>query len=171
MNTLHSIAKIIDSLNIFIGKLISWLVPIIMLEMIYEIIARYIFNAPTNWSYDISYMLGGTFFWLGAAYTLLIGKHVRVDIFYTRFSPRVRAGIDVVLMTTFFFPLFIALLYYALPWSYQSWVSGEKSLETFWRPIVYPFKAILSLGLILLLLQGAANFIKNILILSERRAL
>lgn len=168
---MNSFLKGIDNLSEASGKGVSWLILILTFAMGYEVVARYLFNAPTKWAYDISYMLGGTFFFIGVAYTLRVGGHVRIDIFYSRFSPRVQAIIDVIFMLIFFFPLWSMLLYRLIPYVYNSWKIGERTLESFWRPPIYPFKTVVLVGVLLLLLQGLAEFIRKLVVVVKGNSL
>ena len=152
----------IDSTNQRVGNATKWLVLILTVVMVFDVIMRYFFNAPTVWGFDISYMLGGTFFILGMGYTLLKDKHVRVDVFSAKFSARTRAYIEVILSLLIFFPAFGLLLYQIIPYVLRSWLDQEKSLESFWRPPIYPFKTALLIGVALLLLQGFAVLIRNL---------
>ena len=162
MEKIRTIVRCIDRISEWTGKIIAWLVLIMTLEMAYEVIARYFFNAPTKWSFDVSYMLGGTFFLMGACYTLRLGGHVRIDIFYAKFSAKTQAKIDAVLTLIFFFPMWVLLLYKLVPYVYQSWQIWERALESFWRPPIYPFKTVMPVRVLLLLLQGIAEFIRSI---------
>ncbi len=158
----------IDSTNQRVGNITKWLILILTVVMVYDVFMRYLFNAPTVWGFDISYMLGGTFFILGMGYTLLKDKHVRVDVFSARFSARTKAYIEVILSLVLFFPAFGLLFYQLVPYVLRSWMDQEKSLESFWRPPIYPFKTALLLGVALLLLQGFALFIRNLRIISKK---
>jgi len=160
--------KWIDSVNEWVGRGIKWLILILTVVMVLDVIMRYLFNAPTVWGFDVSYMLGGTFFILGMGYTLLKDKHVRVDVFSAKFSARTKAYIEVILSTLIFFPAFGLLFYQLLPYVYRSWVDQEKSLESFWRPPIYPFKTALLIGVALLLLQGFALLIRNLRVISKK---
>ena len=137
----------------------------------YEVFMRYLLNAPTKWAFDISYMLGGTFFLVGASYTLWMKGHVRIDIFYSRFSPRNQALIDVIFALIFFFPLWVGLFCKLIPYVYMSWQLGERSLESYWRPPIYPFKTVIPIGVFLLLLQGIAEFIRSLFMLIKGKRL
>ena len=164
MGTVSALIEGIDRLSEWTGKGVSWIVLILTAAMGFEVIARYAFNAPTKWAYDISYMLGGSFFLMGAAYTLRVGGHVRIDVIYNRFSPRIQAIIDLAFTLVFFFPLWGMLLYTLVPYVYHSWEIGERTLESFWRPPIYPFKTVMPVGVLLLLLQGLAEFIRSLTI-------
>lgn len=159
----------IDRINDRAGNWSKWLVVALTLILTFEVVMRYAFNSPTIWAFDFSYMLGGAFFALGMGYTLLHHSHVRIDIISTRFPVRTRAAIDVLLAATLFFPSFGLLLYHLVPYVYDSWVTGERSLESFWRPPIYPFKAVFLVSVVLLLLQGLASFIRNLCTLASKR--
>jgi len=162
---------IIDSISEATGKGVSWFVVILTAILGYEVMMRYAFNAPTKWAYDISYMFGGSFFLLGACYTLKMKGHVRIDIFYGQFSLRTQALIDVIFALIFFFPLFFGLLYFLIPHVYMSWQLAERSMESYWRPPIYPFKTVMPIGVFLLLLQGIAEFIRSLFVLIKGRPL
>jgi TRAP-type mannitol/chloroaromatic compound transport system permease small subunit len=160
----------IDRLNERAGHIAKWLIVILTCILVYDVVLRYAFNAPTVWAFDISYMLGGSFFTLGMGYTLLKKSHVRIDVIAGRFSARTQALLDVILGLTVFFPSFLLLLYHLAPYVYDSWATGESSLESFWRPPIYPFKTVLLISVILLLLQGFAELVRSIRILRAGRA-
>src|SRR3982751_6284717 len=83
--------KVLDSISVGSGKLVAWLIVPMVASLVYEVIARYLFNAPTEWAYDMTFMLYGTFFMLGAAYTLQQKGHIRTDSLYIDWSPRRQA--------------------------------------------------------------------------------
>jgi TRAP-type mannitol/chloroaromatic compound transport system permease small subunit len=155
----------IDRINERAGHIVKWLIVILACVLVYDVVLRYAFNAPTVWAFDISYMLGGSFFTLGMGYTLLKKSHVRIDVISGRFSARTQALLDVVLGVTVFFPSFLLLLYHLVPYVYDSWATAESSLESFWRPPIYPFKTMLLISVVLLLLQGFAEFVRSLRIL------
>ena len=157
--------RVIDSISEWSGKTVSWLVLVLTVMLGYEIVMRYVFNAPTKWAFDLSYMVGGSYFMLGEAYTLLKKRHVRIDIFYVRFSPRKQALVDVIFYVLFFFPLWGGLLYALIPYVYLSWAIGERSMQGYWMPILYPFKTVMPVAVSLFLLQGVADFLRSVLLL------
>ena len=167
MTKIDRLLRVIDSISEWSGRTVSWLVLVLTLVLGYEIVMRYVFNAPTKWAFDISYMLGGSYFMLGEAYTLLKKRHVRIDIFYMRFSPRKQALVDVAFYVLFFFPLWGGLLYALIPYVYLSWVIGERSMQGYWMPILYPFKTVMPVAVFLFLLQGVADFLRSVLFLSK----
>jgi TRAP-type mannitol/chloroaromatic compound transport system permease small subunit len=157
---LRTVLRYIDRTSEITGKAVSWLAVLVTLALCYEVGSRYLFGSPTAWAFDISYMLGGTLFTIGAAWTLKTGGHVRVDVIYSRFSPRQRAILDTLLMAVLFFPLWIMLLGVSIPYVQFSWQIQERSLESFWRPPIYPFKTVMPIALFLFVLQGAAQWIR-----------
>src|SRR3954468_12951085 len=100
------------------GVCIAWLNIPLVLAVAFEVIARYAFGAPTIWSFDVTYMLYGTIFMLGAAYALHKGAHIRTDFFYEKWSVKTRGMVDSISYVVFFFPSLIMLL--AASWS-EAW--------------------------------------------------
>jgi TRAP-type mannitol/chloroaromatic compound transport system permease small subunit len=164
MKLIRRIIKTIDAISEFSGKAIIWLVMVLTAVIAYEIFSRYLLNQPTKWAFDLSYMIGGTFFLLGEAWTLRKRQHVRIDIFSSRFSPENRAIIEIIFYLVLFFPLWGGILYTLVPYVLFSWDIGEKSMQGYWQPIIYPFKTVMPIGVFLLLLQGVAELLRNIVI-------
>ena len=165
MGKIEKIIKIIDSISEFTASLIAWLVFAFTMLLGYEVIARYVFNSPTIWSYDLSYMIGGSYFLLGEAYCLLKRKHVRIDIFYSNFSRRKQAWIDLIFMMIFFFPLWAGLLYALIPYVSRSWKMAERAVGGTWMPPIYPFKTVMPVAIFLFVLQGIAEFLRSLLVI------
>jgi TRAP-type mannitol/chloroaromatic compound transport system permease small subunit len=146
----------IEALSTATGWLAGWLIFPMTLAMSWEVVARYYFNAPTRWAYDLTYMLYGSQFMLAAAYTLLKGGHIRTDVFFERWSARTRALIDGVSYVLFFFPGLAFVLYAGAVEAHFAWQIGERSAA---GP-VYLLKAVIPLTAALLMLQGLAELIK-----------
>jgi TRAP-type mannitol/chloroaromatic compound transport system permease small subunit len=170
MGILPSIARVIDSISTGIGKAAAWLIIPNVLALVYEFIARYLVGSPTNWSYEVTYFLYGSHFLLGAAYALSIKAHIRIDIFYQRFSPRLQAIIEIIGYLVFFFPAVGLLVYAGAEFTIQSFEMGEKSGLSPWRPYLYPYKAVVLSAIFFLFLQGIAEFIKNLELAGKRKA-
>src|SRR5213592_3468220 len=152
----------IDRFTDTTGVWIAWLNLPLVLAVSYEVIARYAFNAPTIWSYDLTYMLYGTIFMLGSAYALHKGAHIRTDFLFEKWSTRTQGLIDSIAYIVFFFPSLIVFL--AVGWE-QGWYAfqiGETSEQTPWRPILWPFKMVIPLTCLLLLIQGVYETIKSV---------
>jgi TRAP-type mannitol/chloroaromatic compound transport system permease small subunit len=153
--------RIIDKFTDATGTLVAWLnVPLVMI-VAWEVFARYAFNAPTIWSFDLTYMMYGTIFMLGSAYALHKGAHIRTDFFFEKWSVRTKGIIDATAYIVFFFPgIFVFLL---VSWG-EGWYAfeiGETSEQTPWRPILWPYKMVVPLACLLLLIQGVSETIKS----------
>lgn len=154
------LAGAIDALTRFCGKAIAWLILPMVLSLVWEVVARYFFDAPTIWAYDMTFMLYGTFFMVGSAWTLQRGGHIRTDVYYSKWSPRTRARVDLACYAILFFP---AIAVFAdLTWDYfwRSFQQNERIVTSPWLPIVWPFKFAMPLAAALLLLQGIAECIR-----------
>lgn len=144
------------------------MIPILILELVYDTIARYVFNSPTEWSYDVSYMLYGAVFMLGSAHTLQVDRHVRIETLYARLSQRGKALIDALGYLFFFFPVMTAMVYFGGKFAHRSWQMLEKSSDSMWQPPIYYFKTLLPLAALLILIQGIIQFIRCVLILVRK---
>lgn len=159
---LQRMLRRIDQLSLWVAKAISLAVLIMVLTIAYDVILRYVFRAPTVWQYDTSYMLGGSVILLGSGYVHLKRRHVRVDLFYNRFSPRTRLILDILFTLIFFFPLLTGLIIVSADHALQAYKVKEFSEVGFWRPLMWPFRSVIPFGLAVLWLQGLANFIRDI---------
>jgi TRAP-type mannitol/chloroaromatic compound transport system permease small subunit len=153
---------VIDTFSEWTGKAVAWLILPLVFGLTYEGVARYLFNAPTMWAFDLSYMLYGSLFMLGAHYTLLKGAHIRTDMLWDKFSPRTKGRIDAIAYVFFFFPAMILLFYASVDEAWASWRMGELSEQTAWRPALWPFKAVVPLTALLLLVQGVSELLKSV---------
>lgn len=152
--------KIIDQISEKSGKAISFLMIPLGAVILFEIIARYLFNRPTIWVHETAQMIYGAYVILLGAYVLKDGGHVNVEILYGRFSPRTKAVIDLFTWLLFFF--FCGLLLvkgWEMAW--DSFVVRETEPTSF-APPVYPIKMMIPLGALLILLQGLAKFLRDL---------
>jgi TRAP-type mannitol/chloroaromatic compound transport system permease small subunit len=154
---------IIERLNAAAGRAFGWCILILTLAIAYEVFARYLFLAPTDWAFDASYMLYGALFMMAGAYTLARAGHVRGDFIYRYWSPRTQAWIDLVLYFLFFFPGILALIYAGYHFAWLSWLMNERSAFSPRGPVIYPFKALIPIAGTLMLLQGIAEVMRCIL--------
>jgi TRAP-type mannitol/chloroaromatic compound transport system permease small subunit len=158
---LVAIVGAIDGLSLWSGRVFCWLIVPLVVGLTYEVLARYVFHAPTIWAYDVAYMLYGSHFMLGAAYTLYKGGHIRTDIFYQNWSVRTRGAVDAILYLFLFFPGVALFFWMGLQEALHSWDIREVSDASPWRPIIYPFKAVIPIALALLFIQGVSEFLKS----------
>jgi TRAP-type mannitol/chloroaromatic compound transport system permease small subunit len=160
-SALHRTIRGIDAFSDWSGKALAWLTVPMMFGLVIEVIARYLFGHPTIWAYDVTYMLYGSLFMLGAAYALYRKAHIRTDMIYMRLPVRRQGLIDATLYILFFFPGMLFFLVASWEYFMTSWQQGEIVLGA-WGPPIYPFKAVLPLSAALLLIQGVSELLKSL---------
>ena len=126
---------------------------------------RYVVGAPTTWAFDASYILYGTLFMMAGAYTLCRNGHVRGDFLYRTWPPRMQASMDLALYFLFFFPGILAFIYSGYNFAALSWQMREHSAFSPAGPPIYPFKTLIPVTGVLLLVQGIAEVIRCVLCL------
>ena len=154
--------QLIDRFTEWTGIVTAWLMVPLVAAVTYEIVARYAFAAPTIWSFELTYMLYGAMFMLGAAYALRVGAHIRTDFFWERWSARTRGIIDSVAYVVFFFPGILLFLWVGWDEAWYAYEMQELSEQTPWRPVLWPLKAAIPLAAALLLLQGCSELAKSL---------
>jgi TRAP-type mannitol/chloroaromatic compound transport system permease small subunit len=154
--------RVIDRFAELCGVAVAWLLVPLIAAVVYEVVARYAFDAPTIWSFDVTYMLYGAMFMLGAAYALRVGAHIRTDFFWERWSLRTRGVIDTIAYVVFFFPGIALFLWVGWDEAWYAYEIGEMSEQTPWRPLLWPLKACIPLAAALLLLQGISELTKSL---------
>ena len=160
---LVSIVRFIDYwIGEWSGKIFAWFIIPMAGGLAYEVFARRFFNSPTIWAYELTYQLYGSHFMLGAAYTLYKGKHIRTDLFYEKFSVKRQGWVDAVLYLFFFFPGIIFFFLAGWDEALHAWEIKELSDATPLRPPLYPFKTVIPVTAVLLLLQGVSELLKSI---------
>ena len=157
---LEGIVYLVDGLNSAIGKTYGWCILVLTFTTSYEVFARYIFGAPTEWAFDASYMLYGTLFMMGGAYALARNAHVRGDFIYRSWSPRRQATMDIVLYILFFFPGMLAFVYSGYGFAELSRRMNEHSSASPNGPIVWPFKWLIVIVGCLMVAQGIVEVIR-----------
>lgn len=153
--------KIIDSINEFIGKAVSFMLVLLTLLVVYEVVMRRLIGSPTIWTFEISKQLYGCYFMLMAGYALLHGSHISVDVIYSAISTKKQALCDVFSYLVFFFPFCIVILIEGTKYAASSWMMCEKSPSIF-APPLYPIKTIIPVMAFLLLIQGIAVFVRRL---------
>lgn len=151
-----------DAVSAWFGKTFSWLVILMTFGMSYEVMVRYLFNAPTPWALDMSFMMYGTLFMIGGAYTLSRGGHVRGDFLYRTWEPRRQALVDLILYVLFFFPGMLALVFAGWKYASRSWSYGEVSVNSPAGVPIYQFKTVIVVAGILMIIQGIAQMMRCI---------
>ena len=152
----------IDGFSIRVGEIIAWLTLPLMLAMAYEIFVRYAFTAPTDWAYDISRMLYGAMFMIGAGYALQKGVHIRSDFLYRNWSVRTQAMVDITMYVFLFLPAMLIAIWVSTEWAWKAIENGERGMDTTWMPYLGPIKAALPVGILFLMIQGVSELLKAI---------
>ena len=152
-----------DRLSGWFGKAFAWLILVMAIGVGYEVVARYGFNAPTSWAFDLSYITYGTLFMMGGAYTLSRGGHVRGDFLYRLWRPRTQARVELVLYFLFFFPGVLALIISGWKYAERSWRYMEVSVNSPAGIPIFQFKTVIVAAGILLLIQGIAQVFRCII--------
>jgi len=167
---MRKILKAIDASNEFIGSQAKWLVVFIMLAICTEVFLRYVFNKPTNVLPELMIMAGAALYTLGWSYVHRLRRHVRVDVLYLRLPTRGKAVIDVIATLIWLLPMVAFLVYVSAGWAYRSFVIVERSSLTFWYPLLWPIRTVISVGMILLALQSLAQFYRDLYVLIKNKA-
>ncbi len=154
--------SIVDGISLWSGKTFAWLLIPATLVVCYGVIRRYVFNAPTIFELDLTIYLSMSTYLLGGAYAQLRNAHVRVDVFYLHFSPRMKAIVELASVPIFAIGLG-TLLWAGLDWTIQAIVNGETA-GTIWDPPIWPMRSLIAIGSFLLLIQGSATFIRSLAI-------
>jgi TRAP-type mannitol/chloroaromatic compound transport system permease small subunit len=161
--------RAIERLSGISGYMTAWLVAPLIVATVYDVGARYLFNAPTQWAYEVAYMAMGTHALLGMAYTLREGGHIRIDAFSQLFSQRTKAWVDLIGYTVFLLPCLLWMTWSLWSYWWQSYATNELSGQSAWNPIIWPFKLVFFVAFVLLVLQIFAEIIKAVQYLSGKR--
>ena len=151
----------IDKFSKWTGNIVCWITVPLILGMVYEVLARKLFLAPTIWAYDISRFLYGALFMLGAGYALSKGVHIRADFLYRNFKVKTQGVVDFTLYILFYFPGLLVFLYMTTGFLQESIMRGERGMDTTWMPYMWPIKTCLWLGIVFLLIQGVSELFKS----------
>ena len=159
---------VIESIDTAVGKYVAFWALIAVFGYYYEVMARFVFNSPTNWLHESMFLMFGMQYMLCGAYAYKEDQHVRVDVFYSKFSPRGKAAADI-FTSIFFFIFSITMLWTTIRFAMDSIAQNEHSF-TEWGIQYWPVKLTMPIGAGLLVLQGVAKLIKDIMLLSRKAA-
>jgi TRAP-type mannitol/chloroaromatic compound transport system permease small subunit len=156
-----------DRLSAWFGKAFAWAIMVMTLGVGYEVVVRRLLSAPTSWAFDISYIMYGTLFMMGGAYTLSRNGHVRGDFIYRLWKPRTQAIVEFILYFIFFFPGIIALMVIGWKYAARSWSYGEVSVNSPAGIPIFQLKSVIVAAGILLFIQGIAQVFRCIKCMRE----
>ena len=163
---LKTVLKKFDLISEWSGRIFVWLIIPLTVVVVWEVVSRRVFNAPHIWATEVTNYLYGPHFMMAAAYTLLYKSHVSIDIIYGRYSPRTRGILDIITYLVFFFPFCIIVFYQGIIFAQTSWAIGETSESAALR-VVPLIKTVIPITFGLLLIQGLANFIRSIMLVTR----
>ena len=164
---MQNLLLLIDKISTWIGQFFSWLIVALTLMISWEVFSRYALDNPHPWAFDVMSMMYGTLFMMAGAYTLSKNGHVRGDVLYGFFPPRLQAWLDLILYLLFFIPGVFALAWAGYNFAADSWAISEHSNVTANGPPVYPFKTILPLAGAFLLAQGLVEIVRCIVCIQQ----
>lgn len=175
--TYMGVIRRIDTFIDWTGKVVAWAcVPLIFANCV-EVLASKGFQiwrenapkswgeapdwlGPTDWAGDVTIFAFGTLFMLGAAYALNKGAHVRTDMLWEKFDNRVKGRIDLVAFIVFFFPSMLLIFWFTGDRFLESMAQGERSNLSAWQPVIWPFRGVIPLTALLLMIQGVSEVMK-----------
>jgi TRAP-type mannitol/chloroaromatic compound transport system permease small subunit len=157
----------VDRVSTWVGHAFSWLIVGLTLLITWEVFSRYALDEPHAWAFDVMLMLYGTLFMMAGAYTLSVNGHVRGDVLYGFFTPRVQASIDLTLYLVFFLPGVIALVWAGYYYAADSWRINEHSNITAEGPPIYPFKTVIPIAGAMILVQGIVEIIRCVICIRQ----
>src|SRR3954470_13002598 len=157
----------IDKLSTFVGQALAWLIVALTLLISWEVFSRYVLSNPHAWAFDVMLMCYGTMFMMAGAYTLSKNGHVRGDVLYGFFPPRLQASLDLLLYITFFIPGVVALCWAGYVYGGESGAINEHSNITSEGPPIYPFKTVIPVAGVILLLQGIVEIVRCVVCLKD----
>ena len=151
----------IENISKLSGRIASMLVLPLVLAMVFEVFSRYLFNAPTIWAFEISYMMMGTIFLFGLSYALQQGQHVNVDFIHQRLHPRMIGAIDAI--AYFFLTGMLVWMTMTLTKNAMDvYRTGEGSGLSAWNPQIWPYRIIYVIGFAAFALQAFGKFLENL---------
>ena len=157
---MNRLLLVVDEISTWVGKTFAWCIVILTFATSYEVFSRYVLHHPTDWAFDASYILYGTLFMMAGPYTLCRNGHVRGDFLYRSWPPRVQGAMDLLLYILFFLPGMLAFVYAGWDFALRSWLENEHSAYSPDGPAIYPFKMLIPVTGVLMLLQGVAEIVR-----------
>jgi TRAP-type mannitol/chloroaromatic compound transport system permease small subunit len=160
--------RVIDSVNDRLGRLAAWIVVPLAVIVLLEITLRYFANNPTIWVYDVSWMLFSVFFLLGGGYTMVHKRHVRIDLLYSMLPKRGQAIYELFFFIVMFLPTMAVIGLRSVDYAAAAWETGQSLSTTVWTFPAAPIRTVIPIAFFLLFMQGIAEVLRNILILTGK---
>ncbi|WP_419174106.1 TRAP transporter small permease subunit [Desulfosediminicola sp.] len=161
------ISRGIDTFSTKQGELTSMLIIPLLVVVLYEVLMRYGFNTPTSWGFEVTAFLYGMHYMFGISYTDVKNGHVRVDIFTSLAPKKVQAAISALTTLVLFLPVMTCMTIWSGKFAWYS-IEGLERNSTSWAPVIYPYKIVMALCFLFLLLQGISNLIKDLQVFFDK---
>ena len=153
------------------GKYASWLTTMLVVLVVGDVFLRYLFSSSFAWLTDLEWHVFALIFLLGGAYGLAEDKHVRVDVFYSNWSVRRKAWVNIIGIVFLLIPWCLIVIYTSFTYAENAFAIGEKSSEPGGLPARWIIKGAITLGFLLLLLQAILSLVRHIGVLSDEKGL
>lgn len=155
------VLKAIDRISRALGLAAMALFVVLTGAMLFEVVARRVFNSPTLWAYDIAYMSNGMLVVCAAGFALLRNDHIRIDFLATRFPRRWQDAINLVLVFALFLPALGVISWAAISEALRAFATGEIERVSTWGPVIWPYYGTIALGIVVLFLQSVATGLRH----------
>ena len=154
--------RIVDRVNRWVGRFAMLLFFVLAAIMLWSTLSRVLFGVPVNWALEMSQFVLSAYYLLGGAYAVQHDAHVRMDLIYSRLSPRRKASIDA--FTILFVIFFLGVLLWGAFSSTQYAIQYNQKNYSAWSPVLWPVKVAMTIGIFLMLLQVVSQFFKDVAI-------
>jgi TRAP-type mannitol/chloroaromatic compound transport system permease small subunit len=165
---MRGLVRAIDRLSVALGGVAAAIVILLVILMLYDVVMRYAFNAPTVWGNDINTWLMGASFVLSIAYAMSTDSHVRVDLLYNNATKHRMRVVDLIGFSLLVLPTVSWITWGLFGHFLEALKSGERSGTGGWNPIVWPFRLVLFVGFMMLSIQIVAEIVKRVLSLAGK---
>jgi TRAP-type mannitol/chloroaromatic compound transport system permease small subunit len=152
--------RCVDAVNLAVGRFAMYLILALAAVLLYATLSRVAFGVPVNWALEMSQFILSAYYLLGGAYSLQIDGHVRMDLLYSRLSPRRRAITDA--MTILFVIFYLVVLFAGGLSSTEYAITYNQRNYSSWGPVLWPIKVVMTIGVFLMLLQTISTFFKDV---------
>lgn len=158
---IRRLARRIDSWQDAFGRALSWLMLLMVLVVFSDVVLRYALNVTSVFTQELEWYIFAISYLLGAGYVMLHDEHVRVDIVYSRLSPRKKARLDFILLFVFFFPSCLLIVYTTWPFFRNAYMVLEGSPDPGGIPARWALKSVIIIAFVILIIQGFSQAVKN----------
>jgi TRAP-type mannitol/chloroaromatic compound transport system permease small subunit len=152
--------RYVDAINRRVGVAVMYMIFVMMGVLLFASVSRYFFNTPYVWVVEFSQFMMAAYYMLGGGFSMQLGSHVRMDVLYERWKPRTQGFWDS--LTAFFLVFYlVVLLRGGIMSTHYSYDTGQTNYSA-WAPLMWPIKAIMTTGIVLMLLQAIAMFFRDL---------